>query len=141
MNNENNRFILIGFRPHNKNPIFFTNKTIGKHHLCNAQVRYRQMVKAFTPEAGKIWQSYPEDVKARLLDHIWCGHCQKLSSMDNCSGEIASGLLILKGRCVQCDGGVVRVTGTPKLRSLWYKFFAKRKIEQIIKTSKIYPEP
>lgn len=98
------------------------------------------MKNAFTPEAGKIWQSYAEDVKARLLNHVWCGHCQKKSSMEHYSGEIESGLLVLRGRCVQCGGDVVRITGTPKLRSLWCKFFAKRKIEHVIKTSKIYPE-
>jgi len=99
-----------------------------------------KMKSSFAPEARKIWQSYNENVKHWLLNNTWCGHCQKISSMGHYSGEIESGLLVLRGRCVQCDGDVVRVTGTPKLRSLWYKFFAKRKIEYIIKTSKIYPE-
>ena len=98
------------------------------------------MQNEFTPEASKIWGSYTEDVKAWLLNHIWCGRCQKISSIKDYTGEIESGLLVLRGRCERCDSDMVRITGTPKLRSLWYKFLAKRKIEHMVKTSNIYPD-
>ncbi len=94
----------------------------------------------FSPEAGNIWQSYAENIRDWLLNQVWCGYCQKLSSITCYSGKIESGLLVLRGKCVQCDGDMVRITGTPKLRSLWYKFFAKRKIEHILESIKTYPE-
>jgi hypothetical protein len=87
---------------------------------------------AFTPKAKKIWESFAEDVHAWLLDNIWCSHCSEISSMDNVSGKIESGLLMLRGRCTRCGGNVIRVTGTPKARSLFNKFFVKRKIKDLL---------
>ncbi len=87
---------------------------------------------AFTPNAKKIWESYTEDVQAWLLNNTWCSHCSEISSMDNVSGKIASDLLMLRGRCTRCGGNVVRVTGTPKARSLFNKFLVNRKIKDLL---------
>jgi hypothetical protein len=87
---------------------------------------------AFTPQAKKIWESYTEDVQAWLLNNTWCSQCRDLSSMDNVSGKIESGLLMLRGRCTRCGGNVVRVTGTPRGRFLFYKFLVNRKIKDLL---------
>jgi len=87
---------------------------------------------AFTPSAKKIWESYTEDVRAWLLNNTWCGHCREISAMDTVSGKIESGLLMLRGRCTRCGENVVRVTGTPKGRFLFYKFLVNRKIKDLL---------
>ena len=93
---------------------------------------------SFTPKAKKLWKSIDKDGRAQLLNTVWCSLCSETSSMRDFSGKIESGLLILRGKCAKCNGGVVRFTGTPKLRSLFYKFFAKKKMQDILKESKIY---
>ncbi len=87
---------------------------------------------AFTPNAKKIWESYTEDVRTWLLNNTWCDHCREISAMDNVSGKIESGLLMLHGRCTRCGGNVIRVTGTPKARSLLNKLLVNRKIKNIL---------
>ncbi len=87
---------------------------------------------AFTPKARKIWASYTEDVQDWLLNNTWCSHCREISSMDHVSGKIESGLLMLRGRCTRCGGNVVRVTGTPKARSLLNKFLVNRKLKDLL---------
>jgi len=93
---------------------------------------------SFTSKAEKLWRSIEEDGRVQLLNTVWCSHCSETSSMSDFSGKIESGLLVLRGKCVKCNGDVVRFTGTPKLRSLFYKFFAKKKMENLLKESKIY---
>ena len=92
------------------------------------------MQRAFTPEAKKIWESYTEDVRAWLLNNTWCSQCRESSSMDGVSGKIESSLLMLRGRCTRCGGNVVRVTGTPKARSLLNKFLVNRKIKNLLES-------
>jgi hypothetical protein len=87
---------------------------------------------AFTPSAKKIWESYTEDVRSWLLNNTWCGHCREISAMNTVSGKIESGLLMLRGRCNRCGENVVRVTGTPKVRLLFYKFLVNRKIKDLL---------
>jgi hypothetical protein len=86
----------------------------------------------FTSKARKIWESYTEDVQAWLLNNTWCSHCSEITSMNNVSGKIESGLLMLHGCCTRCGGNVVRVTGTPKARSLFNKFLVNRKIKDLL---------
>jgi hypothetical protein len=52
--------------------------------------------------------------------------------MNTVSGKIESGLLMLRGRCNRCGENVVRVTGTPKVRLLFYKFLVNRKIKDLL---------
>ena len=93
---------------------------------------------SFTSKAEKLWRSIEEDGRGQLLNMVWCSHCSETSSMSDFSGKIESGLLVLRGKCAKCNCDVVRFTGTPKLRSLFYKFFAKKKMEDLLKESKIY---
>lgn len=95
------------------------------------------MIDTFTPEAKRIWESISADIREQILDTVWCGQCRKISSMVSFSGKIESGLLVLRGSCTQCGGVVVRFTGTKKLRSLFYKYLAKKKMEKLLKEIKI----
>ena len=90
----------------------------------------------FTPEAKKIWESIAVDTRTQILGSTWCDHCSGLTSIGNFSGEIESGLLVLRGQCSKCNNDVARIIGTKKLRSLWYKFLAKKKMKGILKEYK-----
>ena len=97
------------------------------------------MKSKFTPKAKKIWESISTDLQKQVLNTVWCGHCGRTSSIYNFSGKTESGLLVLRGSCTACGEGVVRIIGTKKLRSLFYKYLAKRKMEKILKEIKLIP--
>jgi hypothetical protein len=98
------------------------------------------MKNTFTPNAKKAWESIPADLQKQLLNTVWCGHCGKTSSMHRFSGKTESGLLVLRGGCAECEEGVVRVVGTKKLRSLFYKYLAKKRMEEILKEINLNPD-
>ncbi|MFC1812718.1 hypothetical protein ACFL03_08500 [Thermodesulfobacteriota bacterium] len=93
----------------------------------------------FTPKAKKVWESIHTDLQKQVLKTVWCGHCGKTSSIHNFSGKTESGLLVLRGSCTECGEDVVRVIGTKKLRSLFYKYLAKKKMEEILKEINLKP--
>jgi len=97
------------------------------------------MKNRFTPKAKKVWESIPTDLREQVLNTVWCGHCGKTSSIHNFSGKTESGLLVLRGICIECGEDVVRIIGTKKLRSLFYKYLAKKKMEEILKEINLNP--
>ncbi len=64
---------------------------------------------SFTPKARKIWESIAGDIRVRILNNVWCGHCRKESSIGNPTGKVESGMLVLRGICTKCGEGVARV--------------------------------
>ncbi len=64
---------------------------------------------SFTPKAKTIWEAIAGDIRIRLLNNVWCGHCRKTSSMGNLSGKVESGMLVLRGGCTKCGSHVARV--------------------------------
>ncbi len=64
---------------------------------------------SFTPKAKTIWEAIAGDIRIRLLNNVWCGHCRKTSSIGNLSGKVESGMLVLRGNCTKCGSHVARV--------------------------------
>jgi hypothetical protein len=63
----------------------------------------------FSTEACNIWNSIPADKKALILKNIWCPHCSRATTIQEFSGKVELGDLILTGRCNTCRKKVVRL--------------------------------
>jgi hypothetical protein len=62
-----------------------------------------------TPQAKKIWEAIPGDLRLRLLNNVWCGHCTAVTGIGKISGKVEKGDLILRGVCTRCGGDVARL--------------------------------
>mgnify|MGYP001826493035 CR=1 FL=1 len=62
-----------------------------------------------TPKAKKIWQAIPADIRLKILNNVWCVQCKEITEIDNVSGKVESGMLVLRGVCIRCGGDVARV--------------------------------
>ena len=62
-----------------------------------------------TPQAKKIWETVSPDQRLRILNHVWCTHCMKISSIGNASGRVEKGALALTGICTRCGGLVAKI--------------------------------
>ena len=62
-----------------------------------------------TPKAKKIWQAIPADSRLKILNNVWCVQCKEITEIDNVSGKVESGMLVLRGVCIRCGGDVARV--------------------------------
>jgi hypothetical protein len=93
-----------------KKKIGFTVKEKRKDYGKSAKNKKLTNTKgSFTPKARKIWESIAGDIRVRILNNVWCGHCRKESSIGNLTGKIESGMLVLRGICTKCSEGVARV--------------------------------
>ena len=63
----------------------------------------------FTPKAKKIWQAIPAEIRLKILNNVWCVQCKEVTGIGNVSGKVESGMLVLRGICTRCGGGVARV--------------------------------
>ncbi len=63
----------------------------------------------FSPQAQRIWEAIAPERRLRILNHVWCVRCMKLSSMGNISGKIENGRLSLSGICTHCGGVVAKI--------------------------------
>ena len=63
----------------------------------------------FTPDAHRLWDAIPADVRPRLLANVWCGHCRDEVTITRFHGETLRGDLVLRGHCARCDEDVARV--------------------------------
>ena len=62
-----------------------------------------------TPKAKKIWQAIPADIRLKILNNVWCVQCKEITEIDNVSGKVESGMLVLRVVCIRCVGDVARV--------------------------------
>ena len=62
-----------------------------------------------TPEAKKFWESIPPNIRVKLLNNVYCAHCQNTRGVGNAKMNIEKGDLIIKGMCTTCGGEVCRL--------------------------------
>jgi hypothetical protein len=62
-----------------------------------------------TPAAKKLWLAIPGEIRSQLLTNVYCGQCGGVTTMVNYSGSVTSGVVVLVGRCINCDAEVARV--------------------------------
>lgn len=62
-----------------------------------------------TPQAKKIWDAIPNEQRLRILNHVWCVGCMKITSMGEIQGRVENGRLALSGVCTRCGGIVARI--------------------------------
>ena len=67
----------------------------------------------FTKQASRFWNGMPEDVRAKILANVYCGHCRGAVSIVNVTGTVKGGNLVLKGSCAQCGQDVARLVEGP----------------------------
>jgi hypothetical protein len=83
----------------------------------------------FTPAAQILWDAIPPQFQERLLQNVSCPHCQDMTTMTDFTGEVHGKSLVLFGKCVRCEGKVVRVLEgasenealQPGDRVIWWK--------------------
>lgn len=63
----------------------------------------------FTAPAARRWRELGPQRQALILANTWCGSCGAETTMEEPSGRIARGDLVLNGTCRWCGGGVGRV--------------------------------
>jgi len=64
---------------------------------------------SLSPQARKIWEAVPADVRLQILNNVWCVSCSKTTGIGNVSGKKERGMLVLRGTCTKCGGEVARV--------------------------------
>jgi hypothetical protein len=62
-----------------------------------------------SPKAKKIWQAIPADIRLKILNNVWCVQCKEMTGIGKVSGNVESGMLVLRGACTRCGGEVARV--------------------------------
>jgi hypothetical protein len=65
--------------------------------------------RGFTPQARKMWEAIPANVRDLLAGNAYCGSCKGMSSMHVSGGEVRSGLLVILGYCSACGKSIRRV--------------------------------
>jgi uncharacterized CHY-type Zn-finger protein len=63
----------------------------------------------FTSPAAKLWAAISVDDKKKLLSNVWCGKCRHEVTINNFTGAVKSGDLLLVGSCSECHGDVARL--------------------------------
>jgi hypothetical protein len=63
----------------------------------------------FTPQARKIWEQIPKDLRLKILNNVWCPQCRKAVTININSARIVDGDLLLQGTCAICRGKVARL--------------------------------
>lgn len=65
----------------------------------------------FSRPAERRWLEIPEEARGRILENVWCAHCQGATTIIDFEGRVQRGDLLLEGHCVACGGRVVRLLG------------------------------
>lgn len=68
-----------------------------------------EQIPSFTPSARQRWDQIPAHIRQSVLSNVWCTRCSQGVRMSHITGKMQSKHLMLLGRCVQCQGVVVRV--------------------------------
>ena len=71
--------------------------------------RYPPYAFSLTPQARKLWEAIPGEVRVKLLNNVWCGSCRKTTGICEVTGSVEKGALVLKGQCTTCGGRVTRL--------------------------------
>lgn len=62
-----------------------------------------------TPQAKKLWEAIPPDVRVKLLNNVWCSNCAKSTGVGKASMTVESSDLIIRGVCTACGSEVARL--------------------------------
>ncbi|CAG9620369.1 hypothetical protein [Sutcliffiella rhizosphaerae] len=60
-------------------------------------------------DANKKWLSIPKEIRNKLRENVFCGHCKDVVTIDNFTIEDHQFGIVLKGKCQKCGHDVVRV--------------------------------
>ena len=63
----------------------------------------------FTKQALQLWKAIPVHFRDKLLQNVWCGNCQKMTTIVDFVGRQQRSDLILTGSCAECGNKVVRL--------------------------------
>ncbi len=62
-----------------------------------------------TPQARKMWENIPNDVRMKLLNNVWCVTCSKMTGVGETTMSVERRNLIIRGSCTGCGGEVARL--------------------------------
>lgn len=63
----------------------------------------------FTPEAYRIWNEINFDIKEKILKNVFCGSCERTTTIIDYIGKTSHNDLVLKGKCKKCGHEVARL--------------------------------
>ena len=61
-----------------------------------------------TPLAKQKWAALDRKLQERILQNVWCGHCEAGTTIVNFIGEVRNDCLLLRGQCQTCGKDVAR---------------------------------
>jgi len=79
-------------------------KAYGKSKKAATSVEF-----SLTPQARKIWNAIPGEIRMKILNNVWCVNCSDITGIGDVSGKIEQGMLVLRGICTRCGGSIARV--------------------------------
>ena len=59
--------------------------------------------------AIKLWGKVTDEGKRLILANVWCGKCGHGVAIEDYTGSVVGGDLLLTGKCSDCHGDVARV--------------------------------
>lgn len=64
------------------------------------------MDELFTPKAKKMWRAIPGRTQLQLINKVYCHYCTCEAPMEDVSGHVEAGRLMLSGCCRKCGHNV-----------------------------------
>lgn len=62
-----------------------------------------------SPQAKKLWEKIPPAIRVKLLNNVWCAHCQGMCGVGNAKAVVKAGDIVIQGICTTCGNNVARL--------------------------------
>lgn len=66
----------------------------------------------FSPEAKRLWEAIPADMRSLILQDVWCSRCRDSTTLIDGRGRVQKRHLVLEGECETCGASVGRLIET-----------------------------
>ena len=63
----------------------------------------------FNKKAMQKFNQIPDDIKSKILSNVYCSNCKDMVKIVEFEATVDKDDLVLKGKCENCSGKVVRL--------------------------------
>lgn len=63
----------------------------------------------FDKKAMQKFNQIPDDIKSKILSNVYCSNCKNVVKIVDFEASMDGGDLVLRGKCDNCSGKVVRL--------------------------------